>query len=64
MIEPTNPKLKFFHLLVALTSYLDFYMIGFLLGNYEFMKYEGHFANGEIYNWMHHRQIYMVITLI
>lgn len=36
MIDPTNRRLKNFHLLVSLTLYVDFWITSWILGNYRF----------------------------
>ena len=38
LITPKNKKLKYFHLLVALVLYFDFYLTGFILANYKFQN--------------------------
>jgi len=48
MINPKNNKrLKYFHLLVSLTFYVDFAVSSFILGNYRFSK-------GENENFLNH----------
>lgn len=37
MIEPKNRKLRNFHLLLAICFYIDFFLTGFLIGNYPFL---------------------------
>jgi hypothetical protein len=36
MIEPINRKLKIFHLILAITMYIDMFMTSLLIGNYRF----------------------------
>lgn len=39
MINPLkNRKLQIFHLIVAIAFYVDFFLTGFILSNYEFLK--------------------------
>jgi hypothetical protein len=37
LVYPDNKKLKYFHLIVAVTLFFDFYMTGLILGNYLFI---------------------------
>lgn len=42
-MHPQNRKLKYFHLLVAIVLYFDFYLTGCILSNYKFTnKIEGY----------------------
>ena len=38
LIQPDNKKLKYFHLVVAITLVYDFYLTGLIMGNYNFHK--------------------------
>ena len=39
MIQPqNNKKLQVFHLIVACCFYVDFFMTGFIISNYEFVN--------------------------
>ena len=38
MIPPFNRKLVNFHLLVASVFFVDFFLTGFILGNYEMLR--------------------------
>ena len=41
IIKPNgNRKLQIFHLFVALCFYFDFFITGFILGNYQFIVFE------------------------
>lgn len=37
MIDPSNRKLKNFHLIVAFALYMDFFITGFIISNYKFL---------------------------
>ena len=37
LVYPDNKKLKYFHLVVAITLFVDFYITGLILGNYLFL---------------------------
>ena len=57
MIDPSNTKLKKFHLLVSFSYYFDFILTSFLVGNYEFqMERQSDFMN--------HETIFMYIIVI
>lgn len=57
MIPPGSRKLKYFHLIVSLTLYVDFFMTSFILGNYRFHK-------GEDPDFVNHKNIYVVVFSI
>ena len=39
MINPhKNRKMQIFHLIVAIAFYIDFFLTGFILSNYEFLN--------------------------
>ena len=57
LIGSQNKKLKFFHLLVSITLFYDFYLTGFILANYRFLI-------GKTPNFMSHRISYIYISTI
>lgn len=57
MIDPKNPKLKKFHLLVSLTLYMDFLMTSFIVGNYNFQI-------GKDPRFLSHEKIFAYIIII
>ena len=59
MIEPKNKKLSNFHLLVAICFYLDFFMTGFIIGNYEFLH--GTYPDE---NFLNHKQFYFFVIVV
>ena len=38
LINQKNKKLKYFHLVVSITLFFDFYFTGLIMGNYLFMS--------------------------
>ena len=58
MIPPGHKKLQYFHMVVALALYFDFFMTCFLMGNYYFMKTE------DFPNFLNHIQIFNWVMLI
>lgn len=49
LIPPDNNKLKYFHLLVAIILYFDFYLTGCIMANHKFShKLETLNENGEL----------------
>jgi hypothetical protein len=44
LIDPTNPKIVRFNLVVAMSFYTDFILTGLLIGNYDI------FVNGKVKN--------------
>ena len=62
MIPPNSRKLKYFHLIVSCTLYVDFFMTGFILGNYDFHK---KFNQGNRdQDFLNHEGVYLVIFVI
>lgn len=59
MIPPKEKKLKYFHLLVACCLYVDFFMTGFILGNYDFLQ-----GKESEKNFIYHSNIYVFIILV
>ena len=57
MIEPQNRKLKFFHILLALTMYVDMFMTSLLIGNYRYQI-------GEQEEFLNHFEVYSYIVVI
>lgn len=41
MVEPQNKRLTTFHLIVAFTFYIDFFISGFILCNYDIVMENG-----------------------
>lgn len=37
LVYPDNNKLRYFHLVVAVTMFVDFYLTGLCMGNYLFL---------------------------
>ena len=60
MIHKDNKKLKYFHLLVALTLYADFFITLWIIGNYEFLFR----TKGYDENFMNHQGKYQFIVSI
>ena len=38
MIDPENKKLRYFHIILALSFYVDIFMTSLLFGNYEYQQ--------------------------
>jgi hypothetical protein len=57
LIPPNNRKLKFFHLLVAVVLFYDFFLTGLIMGNYRFLR-------GEDVDFMQHSVHYRFICCI
>jgi hypothetical protein len=47
MIDPSNKRLKFFHLILALSVFVDFMLTGLIVSNYHIMmgEYDPNFVN-------------------
>lgn len=49
LINPTNKKLSYFHLLVSICSFSDIFLTGVILSNYRFtLGYDDDFMNHRI----------------
>lgn len=59
MIEPKNPKLRVFHLILAFTFYVDVLMTSFLISNYTFQ-----IGKPEEEDYLNHRVVFYYIILI
>lgn len=57
LILPNNRKLHFFHLMVSLVLFYDFFLTGLLLGNYRFLI-------GQEPEFMDHRFHYRFICVV
>jgi len=60
MIEPRNRKLRNFHLLLAVCFYIDFFLTGFIIGNYPFLEKQD---QGDP-DFLYHRNMYFLIILV
>ena len=57
LISPDNRRLKYFHLIVALTLFFDFFLTGLIIGNYKFfIGLDNEFCN--------HRNNYTYICIV
>lgn len=57
MIDPDNKKLRTFHLLLALTFYVDIIMTSLMIGNYDFQI-------GNDKEYLNHQSVYYCIIMI
>ena len=57
MIDPDNKRLRTFHLLLALTFYVDVIVTSLMIGNYDFQI-------GQDTQYLNHRSVYYYIILI
>lgn len=58
MILPNNPKLQKFHYLASISLLVDFFMSGFIIGNYEFQI-------GQIdHNFMNQDDIFFILIIV
>lgn len=57
LIDSKNKKLKYFHLVVSVTLFFDFYLTGLIMGNYQFMS-------GMQTNYINHAEKYFYICFI
>ena len=62
MIEPKNKRLGNFHLLTAVCFYVDFFMTGFIIGNYHFVNK----TNQDKYDvdFLYHNTVFFIIIII
>ena len=58
LIEPSNSKLKKFHLLASISLFIDFFLTCFILGNYKFQIGE------DDPNFMNHEAMYWYLNII
>jgi hypothetical protein len=59
MIVPTNRKLVNFHLVVASVFFVDFFLTGFILGNYEMLR-----GDESQKDFLNHNFVYTVIIFV
>ena len=59
MIDPSNRKLKNFHLIVTCALYMDFFITGFIISNYKFL-----IGDTDQHNFMSHEGWYTLIIII
>jgi len=64
LIEPTNRKLKFFNLLVAVMLVYDFLLSGFILSNYDFHNNPENFDHPNVKAFAHHKTSYFFICMV
>ena len=57
LIEASNKKLRYFHMLVAFVLFFDFYLTGFIIGNYQFFL-------GNDPEFVNHRSYYQIICTV
>lgn len=57
LVYPDNKRLKYFHLIVAITLFFDFFLTGLIMGNYLFIT-------GKQENFINHHQNYIYICII
>ena len=57
LVYPDNKRLRYFHLVVSLTLFFDFYLTGLIMGNYLFIT-------GKQENFVNHETNYIYICLI
>ena len=57
LINPDNRKLQYFHLIVAITLFFDFFITGLILGNFLFLT-------GEQEDFINHERNYVYICII
>lgn len=58
MISPSNKKMKYYHLVVSITLYVDFWITSWILGNYRFQQ------GLEDKNFLNHRSNYSLIMCV
>ena len=63
MIEPENKKLRYFHIILALSFYVDIFVTSLLFANYEYQQGRDHefFNNHTIYMYIIGLQIINII---
>lgn len=57
MIDPDNKKLRAFHMVVALSFYIDVIVTSLMIGNYDYQI-------GNNPDYLNHLDIYYIIILI
>jgi len=57
LISPDNRRLKYFHLVVAITLFFDFFLTGLIIGNYRFFV-------GEDNHFLNHQKNYAYICFV
>lgn len=60
MIEPKNRKLRNFHLVLAISFYLDFFLTGFIIGNYAFLHNPDHAED----DFLYHENVYLFVIFV
>jgi hypothetical protein len=58
LIDPSNLKLKRFHLIVSFALYVDFFMSSFIMGNYRFQ------VGTADPDFLNHRNIFLLLIII
>lgn len=59
MIDPSNRKLKNFHLVVSCALYTDFFLTGFITSNYKFL-----IGDPSQKDFASHESIYTLIIIV